>query len=175
PTRRRRRGQGGGRWPLIVGLALVAVLVLGAGVWFLVARPDLPAVSTAAAKSAWNGQAQGGALLDASGYVVARREATVSAKVTGKVERVLIQEGQHVASGQVIATLDDSNTRAALDQAAAQARSADANIRVAQVTLAEETPKYARSRSLHGGGWLSDQDLETAQGTFDAARENLAL
>ena len=175
PRRRRRRGQGGGRWPMISGLALLAVLVVGAGVWFLVSRPDLPSVSTAVAKSAWSGQAQGGALLDASGYVVARREATVSAKVTGKVERVMIQEGQHVTSGQVIATLDDSNARAALDQAAAQAKSADASIRVAQVTLAEETPKYARSRSLHGGGWLSDDDLETAQAAYDSARENLAL
>ena len=43
PARRRRRGQGGGRWPLIVGLALVAILVVGAGVWFLIARPDLAA------------------------------------------------------------------------------------------------------------------------------------
>jgi RND family efflux transporter MFP subunit len=132
-------------------------------------------VETAVAKSAWSGAAQGGALLDASGYVVARREATVSAKVTGKVERVLIEEGQHVADGQVIATLDDSNAKAALDQATAQAMSADASIKVAQVTLAEETPKYARSRSLHGGGWLSDDDLDTAQAAYDSARQNLAL
>jgi RND family efflux transporter MFP subunit len=174
PPRRRRRGEPS-RWPLIVGLAVVGVALVAALVWFLIARPDLPIVETANAKPAWSGQAQGGALLDASGYVVARRAATVSAKVTGKVERVLIQEGQHVTNGQVIATLDDSNAKAALDQAAAQARSADANIRVAQVTLAEETPKFARSRTLHGGGWLSDQDLETAQATYEAARENLAL
>src|SRR5580704_17466643 len=125
PPRRRRRGEGGGRWPLIVGLALVAALVVGAGVWFMIARPDLPTIETATAKSAWGGAAaQGGALLDASGYVVARREATVSAKVSGKVERVMIQEGQHVSAGEVIATLDDSNARAALDQAAAQAQAA---------------------------------------------------
>jgi RND family efflux transporter MFP subunit len=174
PPRRRRRGEPS-RWPLIIGLAVVGVALVAALAWFLIARPDLPTVETANAKPAWSGQAQGGALLDASGYVVARREATVSAKVTGKVEKVLIQEGQHVTNGQVIATIDDSNAKAALDQAAAQARSADANIRVAQVTLAEETPKFARSRTLHGGGWLSDQDLETAQATYDAARENLAL
>src|SRR6185437_994951 len=172
--RRRRRGEPS-RWPLIIGLAVVAVAVVGAAMWFLIARPDLPTVETAVAKSAWSGAAQGGALLDASGYVVARREATVSAKVTGKVERVLIEEGQHVADGQVIATIDDSNAKAALDQATAQARSADANIKVAQVTLAEETPKYARSRSLHGGGWLSDDDLDTAQAAYDSARANLAL
>ena len=175
PARRRRRGQGGGRWALIAALALVAVLVMGAGLWFLIARPDLPTVSTATAKSAWSGAAQGGALLDASGYVVARREATVSAKVAGKVERVLIEEGQHVTAGQVIATLDDSNARAALNQAAAQAQASAAGVRVAQVTLAEQGPKYERSRKLHSGGWLSDDDLETAQASYDGARENLAL
>jgi RND family efflux transporter MFP subunit len=171
--RRRRRG-GDGRW-LIVVLVLLAILVVGAGVWFLVVRPDLPTVETATARSAWRGAARGGALLDASGYVVARREATVSAKVTGKVERVLIQEGEHVAAGQVIATLDDSNARAALDQAAAEAQSADAAIQVAQVMLVEQTPKYQRSRKLHGGGWISDDDLETAQANYDNARESLAL
>ncbi|HEY1426106.1 MAG TPA: efflux RND transporter periplasmic adaptor subunit [Caulobacteraceae bacterium] len=159
----------------IAGVAALAVAVVGAVVWFLVARPDLPTVETAAAKSAWSGQAQGGALLDASGYVVARRAATVSAKVAGKVERVLIQEGEHVTAGQVIASLDDSNARAALQQAAAQAQTAAAGIRVAQVTLAEQGPKYQRSRTLHSGGWLSDNDLDTAQASYDSARENLAL
>jgi RND family efflux transporter MFP subunit len=48
-------------------------------------------------------------------------------------------------------------------------------VRVAQVSLAEATPKYQRSRTLHGSGWLSDEDLETAQASFDSARENLAL
>ena len=175
PPRRRRRGGGSGRWPLFVGLGLVALLVVGAGVWFLVARPDLTTIETATAKSAWSGAAQGGALLDASGYVVARREATVSAKVAGKVERGTIQEGEHVTAGQVLATLDDSNARAALDQAAAQAQAAAAGVRVAQVTLSEQAPKYSRSQKLHGGGWLSDDDLETAQAAYDSARENLAL
>jgi RND family efflux transporter MFP subunit len=175
PPRRRRRREGGGRWLMIGALAVVGVLVVAAAAWFVITRPDLPTIETTTAKSAWSGAAQGGALLDASGYVVARREATVSAKVTGKVERVLIQEGEHVTAGQVIATLDDSNAKAALEQASAQAQSADAAIRVAQVTLAEQTPKFQRSRTLHGGGWLSDDDLDTARAAFDAAQQNLTL
>ena len=125
PTRRRRRGEGGGRWPLLLGIGAVVVLAVAAGAWFLIARPDLTEIETADAKPAWSGAAtQGGTLLDASGYVVARREATVSAKVAGKVAQVLIQEGQHVAAGQVIATIDDSNAKAALDQASAQSAAA---------------------------------------------------
>ena len=175
PPRRRRRRQGGGRWLMIAALAAAVVLAVGAAAWFAVARPDLPSVTTVAARSAWSGAAEGGALLDASGYVVARREATVSAKVAGKVDRVLIQEGQHVKAGEVIATLDDSNARAALQQAAAQARAAAAGIKVAQVTLAEQGPRFQRSRTLHRGGWLSDDDLDTAQASYDSARQNLVL
>src|SRR5579871_5845097 len=96
PPRRKRRGDGG-RWGLWIGLGAVALVVVGAGVWFLIARPDLASVETTEAKAAWSGPAGGGtSLLDASGYVVARREATVSAKVAGKVARVMIEEGQHV-------------------------------------------------------------------------------
>jgi RND family efflux transporter MFP subunit len=176
PGRRRRRGEGGGRWPLVIAIAAVVIVIGAAAAWFLVARPDLTEIETAEAKPAWSGAAaQGGSLLDASGYVVARREATVSAKVAGKVAQVLIEEGQHVAAGEVIATIDDSNAKAALDQAAAQASAAQESIRVAQVSLAEATPKYERSRSLHANGWLSQQDLEAAQAGYDSARENLAL
>ena len=175
PTRRRRR-DGGGRWPMFVGLAVVLALVVGGAIWFFIARPDLQSVEVAQAKPAWSGAAaQSGALLDASGYVVAQREATVSAKVSGKVAKVMIEEGQHVSAGQVLATIDDSNARAALDQATAQAASAREGIRVAQVTLAEASPKYQRSRALHSKGWLSDDDLETSLASFDSARENLAL
>src|SRR5579863_10108303 len=96
PSRRRsRRGPGGGRWLAIAGAVLLVGLIGAGVVWFMVARPDLAAVETAAAKPAWSGAARGGALLDASGFVVARRQATVSAKVSGKVAEVLIEEGQH--------------------------------------------------------------------------------
>ena len=61
-----------------------------------------------------------GSVLDATGYVVARRMATVSSKITGKVREVLIEEGQHVQAGQVLATLDPIDADAERDLAAAQ-------------------------------------------------------
>ncbi len=69
-------------------------------------------MAQAAAPSA--NPAGGGSLLDASGYVVARRQATVAAKITGRVTQVLIEEGQHVEADEIIARLDDTNTSAAL-------------------------------------------------------------
>ena len=55
-----------------------------------------------------------GTVLNASGYVTARRRATVSSKVTGKVLEVFVEEGQNVHEGQILARLDDAQTRAAL-------------------------------------------------------------
>ena len=173
-TTRRRRG-GPPIWPWVAG-AVVALLLVGALSWFLINRPDLVAVQTATAKAAWNGgAAQGGSLLDASGYVVARRQATVSSKITGKVAEVLIEEGEHVVAGQVIARLDDSNAKAALDQVRAQAAAAQASIKVAEVTLANAGPKYERAQRLHDRGYLSEQDVEDAKAVVDTARDNLDL
>ena len=170
---RRRRGPSLWPWALAGLGALAAVL---AGGWFMMARPDLAAVETATAKPVVSGGgAQGGSLLDASGYVVARRAATVSSKITGKVSEVLIEEGQRVAAGQVIARLDDSNARAALDQARAQAAAAQASIRVAQANLENLGPKYRRSQTLHDRGFLSEQGVDDARAAADAARESLAL
>jgi RND family efflux transporter MFP subunit len=176
PRRRRRRDEGGLPWLWIVLAAVLVAAAVGGGAWFLIVRPDLTEVEIAAAKPAWTGAAaQGGTLLDASGYVVARREATVSAKIAGKVAEVLIQEGQHVEAGQVIARLDDSNARAALGQAQAQAATAQASIAVAQAAVADDGPKYQRSLALHARGYLSDQEVDDAKATYDTARDNLLL
>ena len=167
---------GGSPRLLWIGLAVVAVLLLaGGGIWFAIARPDLTPVQAATAKASGGGAAAGGSLLDASGYVVARRKATVSSKITGKVLEVNIEEGQHVAAGQVIARLDPSNAIAALDQAKAQAAAAQANLRLADVSLIEAGPKFQRMKQLHDKGWISDQGVETAQASLDTSKANLEL
>jgi len=162
-------------FPWWIAAVLAAALVAGL-VWFLIARPDRPAVRVAEAKAASAGaSAHGGSLLDASGYVVARRAATVSSKVTGKVAEVLIEEGQRVAAGQVIARLDGTNAMASLQQARAQAAAADANLKVAQVAVDQAGPRDARSQRLHTQGYLSDQGVEDTHNALETARTNLEL
>ncbi|HTR00935.1 MAG TPA: biotin/lipoyl-binding protein, partial [Candidatus Acidoferrum sp.] len=80
------------------------------------------------------------AVLNASGYIVARRQATVSAKLTGRVTEVMIDEGKAVKEGDVIAVLDDTNLRAAADYSRAQLDQARASQRAADVALANEAP-----------------------------------
>jgi len=155
--------------PALVGVAVLAALLI----WFLVLPSDRPTVEVTQARSE-TAVSPGATLLEASGYVVARRAATVSSKVTGRVMEILIEEGQHVAAGQVIARLDASNVSAQLDQAKAQVRSAEANARRAQVALANARPKLERVQRLHKSGWTSDQLVEDARTAYDDARYNAA-
>ncbi|THD77432.1 MAG: efflux RND transporter periplasmic adaptor subunit [Phenylobacterium sp.] len=162
-------------WPIVLA-ALAAVVVVGALIWFLAARPDRATVRVAEATSASPGSTtRGGSLLDASGYVVARRAATVSSKITGKVAQVLIEEGQKVAAGQVMARLDDTNARAALDQARAQVAAADSSLRVTQALVEQQGRSNDRNQHLHAKGFLSEQSADDARNAFDNARNNLDL
>lgn len=146
---------------------LAALAVVAAIVWFLVLPSGGVAVRTASALAISSaGAQQGASLLDASGYVVARRQATVSAKVTGKVQSVLIEEGDHVVAGQVIARLDDSNARAALDLA-------KANLEAARLAFNDDKPIFQRRQRLQGTGDMSRESYDTAKTSFDAARANL--
>src|ERR1700679_3618890 len=96
---------------LIGGIAMLVAVVAGAG-WFLDFYANGVPVHVAMAKSVTvNGSAagKGASLLDGSGYVVARRSATVAAKITAKLVENLVEEGQRVKEGEIIARLDDSN------------------------------------------------------------------
>jgi RND family efflux transporter MFP subunit len=119
------------------------------------------------------GLASGGSLLDASGYVVARRKATVAAKVLGKVSEVLIEEGQRVEKDQVIARLDDSNARAAFEQARAQVVQAEANVKAAEAAYDNARPLYERNKKLVGNGTISATIYENSKTAADAARTGL--
>ena len=86
-------------------------------------------------------------VLNASGYVTARREATVSSKVTGKVVEVLIEEGMKVKEGQVLARLDDTNVKAGLDVMVAQLESARTAVEETQAQLKQAELEYNASRN----------------------------
>jgi RND family efflux transporter MFP subunit len=92
--------------------------------------------------------AANGAVLNASGYVVARRLATVSSKVTGRVDEVLFEEGSEVSEGQVLARLDTATVRAEYAVAAKGLEAARRNLREIEVRLNDARRTLARNRSL---------------------------
>ena len=118
------------------GSLLVLFLVAGGfGAWRWISRERPVEVETAAVSYAQAG-AQA-AVLNATGYVTARRRATVSSKITGKVVEVNVEEGMAVREGQVLARLDDETQRAVVALAEAQAEAARRNVNESEVRLNE--------------------------------------
>src|SRR2546422_7305897 len=120
-------------WPLSAGLILLALLAVGA--WRSIGPKAVQVRTVLARETA--GPANERTVLNASGYVTARRSATVSSKVTGKVIEVLIEEGMKVQEDQVLARLDDTNVKASLRLAQAQSESAISSLEETRVRIKE--------------------------------------
>lgn len=133
-------------------------------------------MATAEATSPTGAGPGAGSLLDATGYVVARLQASVSAKAIYRVVTVPIEEGQHVREGQVLARLDDTNTLAALNQAKAVEKQAEANLAAATTAARDAQPIFDRSDRQVRAGLISTETFETAKASYDAlqAQANVA-
>jgi RND family efflux transporter MFP subunit len=151
--------------------AVLAAAAVAAWVW---SRPLAVPVHIVAPRPLAAGAAGAGSILDASGYVVARRQATVASKITAKMVELDIEEGDHVRSGQIIAKLDDTNIRAALNQAAAQLDYAKAALAETQVNLANAQRDYNRQKSLLREHFVSQSAVDNAETSVDALGAQLA-
>lgn len=159
-----------GRW---IGLG-VALLVLGAaGAWFAWGRGPTWVVSTAVAQPISAGVAASSSVLDASGYVTARRQATVSSKVTGRVSEVLIEEGQRVEEGEVLARLDPVDARAQLTESEAQLEASRAQAAEHRVQLARAERDLKRQQDLVARKLTSQQANENAATDVAALRARI--
>jgi len=167
--------------PWIKWLVLLLIL-LGGGFAALryASRPQPIEVETAGVIARAAG-AQA-AVLNASGYVTARRRATVSSKITGKVVAMNVEEGMAVREGQVLARLDDVQFKAALGLAEAQAEAARRSVRESEVRLAEARLALGRTERLVADRLVTAAELDTAQAQVDslvarieAAREQVRV
>jgi RND family efflux transporter MFP subunit len=158
----------------IFGIILAAILVVAlvAGATFY-SRNSAPVVEVAAAQKA--GNAGPTALLNASGYVTPRRRATIAAKITGRVIGVYFDEGVHVKEGQILAKLDDSDVKRALDSAVADRNSTKAQIADYEVQLKNAELLVHRSKELQAAGVQSQEILDNAVTSADSLRAKIAL
>ncbi|MBI1340967.1 efflux RND transporter periplasmic adaptor subunit [bacterium] len=184
-------GGGAGPWPLIAGVAVVAMLAMAG--WMMFMRPapaPAPAVAAAdpaagAAGSTVAGVAaaprpRGG--LVASGYVVARRAATVSVDITGRLTDVMFEEGAIVEKGQLLAQLDDEPARYDLQLRQAQVQSAKANVQALEAQMVEAENQRQRAERLMASEAVSRAALDQAVATieslkarYDAARADVRV
>ena len=130
-------------------------------------------MEVAAAQKA--GNAGPTALLNASGYVTPRRRATIAAKITGRVIGVYFDEGVHVKEGQILAKLDDSDVKRALDSAVADRNSTRAQIADYEVQLKNAELLVHRSKELQAAGVQSQEILDNAVTSADSLRAKIAL
>jgi RND family efflux transporter MFP subunit len=160
-----------GRWiGWTVGLLVLAGAAAGGWSYFTRERPVEVETATVSARAAGT-QA---AVLNASGYVTARRRATVSSKITGKVMEVNVEEGMAVREGQVLARLDDATSRAALALAEAQSEAARRAVRENEVRLAEARVSLGRVLQLVKDQLSTQAEVDKAQAEVDSLDARIA-
>jgi HlyD family secretion protein len=160
-------------WRLALILAAPAILLVAAALFFWLRGAQAAEVRVAAVREA---RAAGqGTVLNASGYVTARRRATVSSKITGKVIEVLIEEGKSVQEGQVVGRLDDSIPRANMALTEAQLVAARRAVVENEVRLREANINLRRTKALVAEGVVSQSNLDTAEAEADAWASRLVV
>ena len=161
-------GRSWGKWVFV--LVVFAAIGGGAWYWFARERPVEVEVATVTERAAGT-QAS---VLNASGYVTARRRATVSSKVTGKVIEVNVEEGMAVREGQVLARLDDSTLQAALRLYRAQLEAARRQIPESEVRLEQARVMLRRQEQLRKEGLNTPNDIDNAKAEVDSLVARIA-
>lgn len=164
---------GGPPWGRIAAMAGLVILlaVIGAAGWFFLGHRPVEVQTATAVAPASAGEA--GAVLQATGYVTARRQATVSAQITGTLTDVLIEEGDRVSKGQILARLEDNALRASLQSAQAQAAAAHASVNQNEAQLDQALRDATRQEALVGRGLVSKQLAEQSRTQANTYRAQL--
>jgi RND family efflux transporter MFP subunit len=164
----------GGKTGKVLGYAAAVigavVIIAGLALGF---RNQTPAVEVVTAQKPEAGGRS--AILNASGYVTPRRRATIAAKITGRVTGVFFDEGTHVHAGQLLATLDDSDVKKALDSAKADRDSSQAAIADFQVQLKFSQIELRRAEQLQQAGVQTQEQLDTASTNVDSLKAKINL
>jgi HlyD family secretion protein len=174
---------------IIIGIAVVAVLSLGALVYRLFAS-TVPEVQVARAEA--ENSSSGGIALTASGYIVPHHKINVNSKVTGRVKWIGVEKGDKVQEGQVLVRLEDDEFRAQYEQAKGAAENARAyleelqhgsrpeevdqaqhNLDEARATLANDKLTFDRDKELWSQGVVSRQAYDDASAKLEADQQRV--
>jgi RND family efflux transporter MFP subunit len=156
------------RW---VAFAVAAALAAAAAAFAYQRFAGAIAVETASVATAHPSQAF--AALNATGYVVAQRKASVASKATGRLEWLGVAEGSRVKKDEIIARLESRDVAAQRDQAAASVKVAAANVEQARAELRDAEQNLSRSKELASKSFISQSALDTAVARADKSRAAL--
>ncbi len=166
---KRTNSRSGRRWFWIIISVIAIGLIAAVASAYRNRRPE---VEVTAARQPSSGPA---GVLNASGYITPRRRATIAAKITGRVTGVFFDEGTRLGENQLLATLDDSDARRALDSAKADRDASQATIADFQVQLHNAEIELHRAQQLVKEGVQTQQALDTAVMTADSLRAKIEL
>jgi len=157
-------------WPWVVGAIVTVLLIIGIYQLFSDSAPlpvkiQMARVATVDSSSA--------SVLDATGYVVARRQANVSSKVTGRVLEVLIEEGMAVEKNQIVARLEDVNAKKSFDVTKAELDAAKAQVNEVRARLTEAKLNFERNDSLMQKSLVSKAAYDLSKANYDSLRAQL--
>ena len=170
-----REARGGGSRPGLWIALIVFLAVIAAAGWYLWSREPVIEVRTANAAVRTGAAGAPNAVLNASGYVTARRRATVSSKVTGKVMEIFVEEGKAVQRGQILARLDDSQLRAMRSVEQAQLASAQKAAAENEARLKEAELTLGRRQQLVKEKVISKAELDSAEAEVDSLKARIAM
>jgi len=175
---------GRGRRPALIALAALAIAAVAGALWFVGPQflggrqPDRDATIDAtpappASAAAYSEPRNSGGLV-ASGYVVARRKATVAAEITGKVVELLVEEGMVVEAGQVLARLDSMLAQTDLALAKSRAAATEAAVAAIAADLRDAERIYGRTQTLSQKSFATEADLTKAEARVGVLRAQLS-
>ena len=163
---------GSGKRFFYIGGAAVVVLAVAAGLWFWLGGTTVE-VNTVTAEAESSGPSLGSSVLNASGYVVARRTSTVASKVTGRVLEIYVEEGMAVKKDQVVARLDPVNSRTMLTMAERELDAAERNLAEIEVRLADARRTLERNEALVKQQLVSQSALDASRAEVSALAARL--
>jgi RND family efflux transporter MFP subunit len=161
------------RWPWVVALLILALGAGGGWLWWT-GPAQTVGVRTATARDATVAP-EDTTILNASGYVTARRRATVSSKITGKLVEVLVEEGMAISEGQVLARLDDSSLRSRRALAEARLVASQRGFAEQEVRLREAELTLGRTRRLVDEGVIGVAELDGDVAEVESLKARIAL
>jgi RND family efflux transporter MFP subunit len=159
---------------LTVAVVLIAVAVLGWRARTAFAATEVDTVSPTVEQLGGSGQA-GTPLLTASGYVVARRKAVVSAKIQGRLSELRVEEGSRVAENEVLARLESDDYEAQVTRSRAQVQQAQAQIAAAKASIRRAEADLAEARRQVGVNERLSREEILPRDTLDASRSRVAV
>ncbi|HEX6636189.1 MAG TPA: efflux RND transporter periplasmic adaptor subunit, partial [Steroidobacteraceae bacterium] len=153
---------------------IVALVVAGAavGLWLWLGGKTLE-VTTVMVEEESSGPSLGNSVLNAAGYVVARRMSTVASKVTGRVLEIYVEEGMEVKKDQVVARLDPVNSRTMLTMAERELEASRRNLAEIEVRLADARRTLDRNEALVRQQLVSQQALDASRAEANATAARL--